>query len=99
MVAFKPSWTVTTGKAPKDKVESFHQTSEWQKLSRRKRQDQPLCEVCLADGGRVTAAQLVHHLQSIRERWDLRLTYSNLQSQCQACHNRITAEEVSRKSN
>jgi len=97
MASFKPSWTKATSAPPKSEVESFHQTVPWQRLSRRKRQEQPLCEVCLAEG-RVTAAVLVHHLQSVRDRWDLRLTYSNLQSNCQACHNRITAEESRCKS-
>jgi hypothetical protein len=64
--------------------------SEWNKLSARVRQDQPLCEMC-AKCGIATAASEVHHIIPIDEAPWLRLERSNLMSVCNACHKSIHA--------
>lgn len=59
--------------------------SDWQKLSERKRAEDPLCENCLKTD-RVEPATEVHHIQPIATNPDLRLEWSNLMSVCGACH-------------
>lgn len=44
-----------------------------------------VCAVCMSQC-RVTPAELVHHILPVKERPDLRLTASNCQSLCRACH-------------
>jgi len=62
--------------------------SRWDRLSRRKRIHNPLCEECLRNG-MVTAAEEVHHIVPIRVRPELRLEWGNLMSVCRSCHERI----------
>jgi 5-methylcytosine-specific restriction endonuclease McrA len=62
----------------------------WNRLSRRVRTEQPLCEVCL-ESGIVTAATEVHHKVSIEQAPWLRLERSNLMSVCNGCHKAIHA--------
>ncbi|MCR4367994.1 HNH endonuclease [Bacillus velezensis] len=45
------------------------------------------------DRGVITAADVCDHIIPIEIRWDLRLTYSNLQMLCHSCHNRKTRED------
>ncbi|MFS1513957.1 HNH endonuclease [Chengkuizengella sp. SCS-71B] len=40
---------------------------------------------------------MVDHITPIKEDWSLRLDLCNLQSLCHCCHNKKTAEEVSRR--
>ncbi len=47
--------------------------------------DQPLCELCEAEGI-VEAAVEVHHVQPIAQRPDLRLERGNLMCLCVPCH-------------
>lgn len=56
------------------------------------RRDDYLCLECLKTG-RPTAAQEVHHIQSIDMAPELRLDIDNLASVCKPCHIRITAKE------
>ncbi len=58
---------------------------EWRNLSKRFRQANPLCQLCESEG-RTTVASEVHHKIPIRQRFDLRLTWSNLVSVCGPCH-------------
>ena len=60
----------------------------WDRLSRRKRIHNPLCEECSRQG-MVTAATEVHHIVKIKDRPELRLEWSNLMSVCRDCHERI----------
>ncbi|MEW6047007.1 MAG: HNH endonuclease signature motif containing protein [Bacillota bacterium] len=52
-----------------------------------KRQADPLCELCLAEG-RVTPAEMVHHKVPLREGGEL-LDMGNLVSVCRACHAKL----------
>ncbi|MBF0406460.1 MAG: HNH endonuclease [Candidatus Riflebacteria bacterium] len=49
----------------------------------------PLCKLC-HDKGIIKAADMVHHIVSIREGGS-RLSYDNLMSLCWACHGRVHA--------
>lgn len=64
----------------------------WQKLRRVKLSQDPLCQIrthCIG----ITGASEVDHVVPIRDRPDLRLVMSNLQSACHACHSAKTARE------
>lgn len=69
--------------------QSFYRSKEWLLLRSVKLNNNPLCEVCLKNN-KVKSAQDIHHIKDIKDRPDLRLDYSNLQSLCYECHNNIT---------
>lgn len=75
--------------------DKFYGTSRWRKLSIYFRKRYPLCANCATED-RVTPAQLVDHIEPLKERPDLATEWSNLRSLCHACHNRIGARVVSR---
>lgn len=62
-------------------------SSEWRRLRDWYRTRHPLCEECLRQG-RVTAAEMVHHVVEISE-GGAALDAQNLESLCMACHNRV----------
>lgn len=65
-------------------------SSRWQSVRRQYREEHPLCEACLRDGI-ITAATLVHHKIEIADGGDP-FDPENLESLCQACHNRVHGE-------
>jgi 5-methylcytosine-specific restriction protein A len=65
----------------------FYRSKEWRALRDAKIRRNPLCERCLI-AGNLTKAEIVHHKKEIHDRPDLRLNIGNLESVCQACHNR-----------
>ena len=73
-----------------DKTEqAFYKSAPWLKvralaLSR----DHGLCQHCLRDG-KVTLADMIHHIVELKTDWMLRLTLNNLISLCNGCHNKI----------
>lgn len=66
--------------------------SAWRKLRSSILREEPLCRRC-AELGRTTAANEVHHIQTIATRPDLRLDKANLMALCKACHSAITMRE------
>lgn len=64
---------------------------DWQKLSERYRQQNPLCQECKKID-RATSAEEVHHIIPITEAPWLRLEVSNLMALCVECHRRIDEE-------
>lgn len=58
----------------------------WSKLSTRFRRKHPFCRFCEQRGFEARPADVVDHIIPVRDRPDLRLTWSNLQSLCAACH-------------
>lgn len=71
----------------------FYRSKPW----RRKREyilkrDKYLCQEC-KKYGRNTEANVVHHLIEIEDDSSLKLTNSNLQSVCKACHNKLHPEK------
>lgn len=59
----------------------------WSKLSTRFRRSHPFCRFCEQKGFEATPADVVDHIIPKDDRPDLRLTWSNLQSLCNSCHN------------
>jgi 5-methylcytosine-specific restriction endonuclease McrA len=58
----------------------------WRRLRAAQLRKEPLCENCLLDDGRVTAADTVHHLKPHRGDWSLFTDPANLGSVCKSCH-------------
>jgi len=65
---------------------------QWAAYSKQYRADHPLCVRCEADG-RVTASQVVDHIQSHRGNQDLFWNPDNHQALCKRCHDAKTARE------
>ncbi len=61
---------------------------DWQKLSRRYRVENPMCQMCL-EKGIITPAIEVHHRQKITTAPHLRLEWDNLMALCNPCHREI----------
>lgn len=72
-----------------EKYTNFYHSTAWKRVRRLKLMQNPLCEVCEANG-RMTKADMVHHIIELRTPiigWEHRLDLDNLQSICYACHN------------
>lgn len=65
---------------------------DWQKVRAVVLATHPLCCLCEA-AGRLTAATVVDHIKSIKDRPDLRLDMDNLRALCTPCHNARTARD------
>jgi len=74
----------------------FYNSSKWRKLSKRKRLSNPCCEKCL-EQGRIIPVDVVDHIIELKDDWEKRLDWSNLQSLCHACHNFKTAMEKNKR--
>lgn len=71
------------------KYVSFYKTKEWKQIQMLTMiRDYGLCQECLRHG-RTTFADMVHHKQPLKKRWDLRLDINNLECLCEQCHNNI----------
>jgi len=57
----------------------------WKKVRRAQLRRFPICQRCEAQG-RTTAAQEVHHIESVAARPDLVFVLENLMSLCRVCH-------------
>jgi len=65
----------------------------WQKLSKEYRATHPYCECDVHQGKDERAlTQVVDHIQSIEDRPDLRLEWSNLRAMSKTCHDRHTSK-------
>ena len=66
----------------------FYSSSDWIRTRNHKKQLNPLCEICFVNN-KLKPVDIIHHIIEIKEDWSLRLSLSNLQSVCFACHNKI----------
>lgn len=64
--------------------------ADWKRLRKRWLQLHPLCRHH-EKRGIIVPATIVNHIEDIRDRPDLRLDESNLESLCKRCHDRHTA--------
>lgn len=76
-------------------ITSFYKSTDW----KRTRQlalirDNYLCQHCLKDHC-FTPADMVHHIVEVKQDWSKRLAIKNLESLCNACHNKTTAVRAS----
>lgn len=71
------------------KYSEFYHSTQWRNVRKVKLMEQPLCEVCLAQG-KYTNADMVHHKIELRSPngWKYRLEITNLESICYECHNK-----------
>jgi hypothetical protein len=78
--------------------QNFYGSLDWFKLSKYKLNINPYCEceICKEYGIELMADQ-VHHIIDIDDRFDLRLTFTNLMSVNHSCHSRITMEHSKEK--
>ena len=68
------------------KTAAFYRTAEWQAArAAAMARAYGLCQDCLA-AGRLTAADMVHHVKPLREYPELALVPSNLRPLCNKCH-------------
>lgn len=95
------AWRCATIQQQRDKAEIYN-SKEWHELRARKLDANPLCEMCQEEGrkrgiryGYARSATLVHHIHPIEEsntmdemrHWAF--MWSNLQSLCCECHNKL----------
>lgn len=69
----------------------FYQSTQWRKVRTLKLQQNPMCEECERNG-RLTPAQMVDHIVPINKGGAM-LDMENMQSLCNACHNRKSAKD------
>lgn len=74
---------------------AFYQSSRWRRLRQVKLNADPLCEECRRRG-LVTEATVVDHIVPINE-GGAALDLRNLQSLCDACHNRKSGREAHKR--
>ena len=89
---------VRVRKAQDDRRGTAHQRgygSDWRRLSRRYRAENPFCELC-ESRGLLVAVQLVDHVIPVDVRPDLRMYEENLCGLCRPCHFRKTSEDEER---
>ena len=75
----------------RDPSDTFYSQGRWKRVRKWHIAQQPLCVTCRANGITVIA-KIVDHIVPIK-RGGAPLDGSNLQSLCQACHNKKTASE------
>lgn len=77
----------------------FYQSLEWRKLRQYHITRNPLCVKC-QEAGLTVVADVVDHIEEIRDNPTRRLDATNLQSLCHSCHNNKTvAVRKQRKNN
>ena len=79
-------------KVKDEKYLQFYNSKQWRKKSELYKLKNPICEKCNSKGI-VRKADITDHVQELKDRWDLRLDESNLQSLCNSCHNAKTWRE------
>ncbi|MGL5244217.1 MAG: HNH endonuclease, partial [Sarcina sp.] len=77
----------------------FYNSKEWNIIRQRvKERDANLCQVCLFNH-RITEADVVHHIEEIKEAQGKRLDATNCICLCNACHNSVHAKYKTDKAN
>ncbi|MCY8074263.1 HNH endonuclease [Bacillus haynesii] len=70
-------------------ITSFYKSTEWKRTRELVLlRDNRLCQRCLREH-RFTHADMVHHIVEVKQDWSKRLDLSNLESLCNACHNKV----------
>ena len=75
-----------------EKETKFYNTNEWNRVRKvALARDYGLCQRCM-NKGITRLADMVHHIEPLKENWDKRLNIDNLQSLCDSCHKIIHKE-------
>ncbi len=69
----------------------FYDSARWKKAKTMKLNRNPCCESCQQEG-RVTPADVVHHLLPVNKSSGRNLDLNYLVSLCHACHNQVESE-------
>jgi 5-methylcytosine-specific restriction enzyme A len=78
------------------KTHPFYNSSTWRKARERAlTRDHYLCQRCLQKGV-LTPAEIIHHIDCIKDHPEKALDEANLQSVCTTCHNRLHPEKGKR---
>lgn len=73
---------------------AFYHSLQWQRVREQALiRDNYLCQRCLSDK-RLTPAEMVHHKIEVKQDWSKRLMMDNLESLCQACHNKMHGGKI-----
>lgn len=71
------------------KYQQFYKSTAWRRLSRRFLENNPVCVRCY-EQGIIRKANVVDHIEEVKDNWSRRLDESNMQPLCYRCHNRKT---------
>jgi|SRR5699024_2713035 len=71
---------------------SFYSSSDWRKTRYQAMLKTGFQCVRCDDDSIVTTAVMVHHIQTVKDRPDLKLDMDNLMPLCNECHNKIHSE-------
>ena len=78
-------------------TDKFYNSKAWEAAREaRLEKDFYLCQSCLRNH-EITTATMVHHKKHLRDFPELGLDIDNLESLCDACHNRAHPEKIKRK--
>ena len=96
----KLPWKATLPKSNKSwgHDTGFYAKKAWRNLRASKLREDPLCESCKRDKQYITAT-VVDHIKPRRDHPDLELSWDNLQSLCEKCHNSKSGREGRGRSN
>jgi len=72
-----------------------YNTTQWQRIRRMVLQRQPVCAACL-ELGYAAKAEVVDHIEPVRDRPDLAFTMTNLRGLCKLCHDAAKQKEEKR---
>ncbi|EMG27527.1 HNH endonuclease [Listeria fleischmannii] len=76
----------------RDKLDQLYSNKRWRKVREIVlKRDYYLCQVCKREG-RIIEGKTVHHIIELREDESLAYELSNLETVCDACHNRLHPE-------
>lgn len=76
----------------RDKLDQLYSGKRWRMVREVVlKRDYYLCQVCKREG-RITEGKIVHHIIELREDESLAYELSNLETVCDACHNRLHPE-------
>lgn len=80
------------------KYTDFYNSKAWRALSEViRRKYNGLCVMCLLERDEVVDSDVVHHIEELKKRWDLRLVEDNMIPLCHCCHNSIENINYSKK--
>lgn len=71
------------------KYRDFYHSKEWERVRKLAlERDKGLCQECKKNNI-ITFADMVHHIEEVKDNWDRRLELDNLVSLCFKCHNKV----------
>lgn len=76
------------------KENEFYHSQEWREVRQQVlERDMYLCQVCKRNGI-IKQGNTVHHIVHLKDDWDKRVDFDNLETICPQCHNKEHEEKV-----